>query len=40
MRKMLDRLALFFRENWRQMLVIAIAVALPSSLALSGSDRK
>ena len=37
---MLDRLALFFRENWRQMLVIAIAVALPSSLALSGSDRK
>lgn len=40
MRKILDRLAVFFRENWRQMLVIAIAMALPSCLVFSETNRK
>lgn len=40
MRKILDRLAIFFRENWRQMLVISIAVALPSSLVFAETGRK
>lgn len=40
MSKMLDRLAAFFRENWMQMLVIMIAVALPVSLVYAEIGKK
>ena len=40
MGKLSDRLANFFRENWIQMLVISIAVALPICIVLAKTDRE
>ena len=40
MRKLLNQLSAFFRDEWRHMLIIAIAVVLPQCLVFANTGRK